>query len=110
MTYSASLSRRMAAWVLALVMLLTSFAVPAYAQADWERLTIRLSWLDAGRGRPYLAQHSRAARAMPAGRPLALDEAVQALVFLLSREAVGINACSVDIDGGLNAVKLPEVS
>ncbi|MBQ7305972.1 MAG: hypothetical protein IJW85_07155, partial [Clostridia bacterium] len=47
MTYSASLSRRMAAWVLALVMLLTSFAVPAYAQADWERLAIRLSWLDA---------------------------------------------------------------
>ncbi len=69
----------------------------------------RLSWLDAGRGRPYLAQHSRAVRAMPAGRPLTLDEAVQALVFLLSREAVGINACSVDIDGGLNAVKRPEV-
>lgn len=70
----------------------------------------RLSWLDAGRGRNYVAQHQHAARAMPAGRLLTLDEAVNALVFLLSREAAGINACSVDIDGGLNAVKLPEFS
>lgn len=71
----------------------------------------RLSWLDAGRGHAYLsdaAQARRAASAMPSGRPLRLEEAVAPLVFLLSREAAGINACSVDIDGGLGAVKLPE--
>ncbi|MBP3637327.1 MAG: hypothetical protein J6K13_07220, partial [Clostridia bacterium] len=47
MKYPANLSRRLAAFLLTLVMLMTSFAVPAYAQADWEMLSIRLSWLDA---------------------------------------------------------------
>lgn len=71
----------------------------------------RLSWLDAGRGRDFLADEEaarRAARAMPSGRLLRLEEAVKPLVFLLSREASGINACTVDIDGGLGAVKQME--
>ncbi|WP_346667683.1 SDR family oxidoreductase [uncultured Desulfovibrio sp.] len=71
----------------------------------------RLSWLDAGRGREFLAHDGaarRAASAMPAGRLLRLEEAVGPLTFLLSREAAGINACTVDIDGGLGAVKLME--
>ena len=71
----------------------------------------RLSWLDAGRGRDFLAHEEsarRAAAAMPSGRLLRLEEAVGPLVFLLSREAAGINACTVDIDGGLGAVKQME--
>lgn len=73
----------------------------------------RLGWLDAGRGHAYLSDEARArraARAMPSGRLLRLEEAVAPLVFLLSREASGINACSVDIDGGLGAVKPSEAS
>lgn len=71
----------------------------------------RLSWLDAGRGRDFLADAEaarRAARAMPSGRLLRLEEAVRPLVFLLSREASGINACTVEIDGGFGAVKQME--
>lgn len=71
----------------------------------------RLSWLDVGRGKGFLAHDGaarRAASAMPAGRLLRLEEAVGPLTFLLSREAAGINACTVDIDGGLGAVKLME--
>lgn len=71
----------------------------------------RLSWLDAGRGHEFLDKGEaacRAASAMPGRRLLRLEEAVAPLTFLLSREASGINACSVDIDGGLGAVKLME--
>lgn len=75
--------------------------------------SVRLSWLDAGRGRDFLARGEtarRAASAMPSGRLLRLEEAVTPLVFLLSREASGINACTVDIDGGLGAVKQMEAT
>lgn len=71
----------------------------------------RLSWLDVGRGRDFLADGKaarRVASAMPSGRLLRLEEAVGPLIFLLSCEASGINACTVDIDGGLGAVKQME--
>jgi len=43
----AKLSRRFSALMLALVMLMTGFVVPAYAQGDWDMLNIRLMWTDA---------------------------------------------------------------
>jgi len=38
--------RRAASMLLALVMLVAGFAVPAYAGSDWDLLEIRLSWTD----------------------------------------------------------------
>ena len=68
--------------------------------------TLRLSWLDAGRGLAFLeSRREEARRRMPIGRLVRLDEAVQTLLFLLSAKASGVNATTVTLDGGLSANK-----
>lgn len=68
--------------------------------------SLRLSWLDAGRGRDFLERRREAAeRRMPSGRLVGMDEAVRALAFLLSAEAASVNATEVTQDGGLSATK-----
>ena len=69
----------------------------------------RLSWLDAGRGHEFLSRHGQVARAMPAGRCLGPDDVLPGLCFLLSAEAAAINGSVVTLDGGLGALKLPEL-
>ena len=69
----------------------------------------RLSWLDAGRGHEFLSRHGQVARAMPAGRFLGPDDVLPGLCFLLSAEAAAINGSVVTLDGGLGALKLPEL-
>ena len=71
--------------------------------------SLRLSWLDAGRGHEFLSRHGQVARAMPAGRCLGPDEVLPGLCFLLSAEAAAINGSVVTLDGGLGALKLPEL-
>ncbi len=67
--------------------------------------SLRLGWLDAGRGAPFL--HARAADAPlpPIGRTVAVAEAVQTLRFLLSAPAMAINATTLTCDGGFGALK-----
>ena len=69
----------------------------------------RLSWLDAGRGHEFLSRHGQVARAMPAGRCLRPADVLPGLCFLLSAEAAAINGSVVTLDGGLGALKLPEL-
>ena len=71
--------------------------------------SVRLSWLDAGRGHEFLSRHGQVARAMPAGRCLGPDDVLPGLCFLLSAEAAAINGSVVTLDGGLGALKLPEL-
>ena len=71
--------------------------------------SVRLSWLDAGRGHEFLFRHGQVARAMPAGRCLGPDDVLPGLCFLLSAEAAAINGSVVTLDGGLGALKLPEL-
>lgn len=71
--------------------------------------SVRLSWLDAGRGHDFLARHAHVARAMPAGRCLSPGDVLPGLCFLLSAEAAAINGSVVTLDGGLGALKLPEL-
>ena len=63
----------------------------------------------AGRGHEFLSRHGQVARAMPAGRCLGPDDVLPGLCFLLSAEAAAINGSVVTLDGGLGALKLPEL-
>ena len=55
------------------------------------------------------SRHGQVARAMPAGRCLGPDDVLPGLCFLLSAEAAAINGSVVTLDGGLGALKLPEL-
>ena len=67
--------------------------------------SLRLGWLEAGRGAPFL--HSRTADAPlpPTGRIVTVAEGVQTLRFLLSAPATAINATTLTCDGGFGALK-----
>lgn len=68
--------------------------------------SLRLSWLDAGRGAAFLESRREAAlRRMPTGRLVGLGEAVETLLFLLSASAASVNGTAVTLDGGLSATK-----
>lgn len=71
--------------------------------------SLRLSWIEAGRGREFLQNRAKAASSLMPGRKLIqADEAVRAMIFLLSDAAGGINATTVTMDGGFSATK-PEI-
>ena len=88
--------------------------LPALVLADPETLPARCEAL-LGLPVGHLADllHSRfeqlVARAMPAGRCLGPDDVLPGLCFLLSAEAAAINGSVVTLDGGLGALKLPEL-
>lgn len=68
--------------------------------------SLRLSWLDAGRGAAFLGGRREAAeKRMPIGRLVRMDEAVETLLFLLSASASSVNGTVVTLDGGLSATK-----
>lgn len=68
--------------------------------------SLRLGWLEAGRGHIFLEQHREAAKKrIPTQRIVSVEEAVQSMLFLLSPAAMSINATSISMDGGLGACK-----
>lgn len=68
--------------------------------------SLRLGWLEAGRGHTFLKKHRKAAqKRIPTQRLVSVEEAVQSLIFLLSPAAESINATVVTMDGGLGACK-----
>lgn len=68
--------------------------------------SLRLSWLDAGRGRRFLAgRQDEAAGRMPTGRLVSAEEALDAMLFLLKNPS--FNATEISLDGGLSAAKIP---
>ncbi len=68
--------------------------------------SLRLSWLDSGRGKRFLEERREAAaRRMPLGRLVHMDEAVNALLYLLSASSAAANGTVLTLDGGLSATK-----
>jgi 3-oxoacyl-[acyl-carrier protein] reductase len=69
-------------------------------------VTLRPGYVDAGRGRRYLARNgSQALSRVPLGRALTPAEVAHAVMFLLCDAAVGFNATELTMDGGLSAGK-----
>ncbi len=68
--------------------------------------SLRLSWMDTGRGRDFLEHRQEAAACrMPLGRLIRMDEATDALLFLLSASTAAANGTALTLDGGLSATK-----
>lgn len=69
----------------------------------------RLSWLDAGRGHEFLSRHGQVARAMPAGAAWARTTCCRACASCCRRRPRPSTGSVVTLDGGLGALKLPEL-
>lgn len=82
--------------------------------------TLRLGWLDAGRGAPFIARHGPPqdmtrettgepglgiSASIPTGRLVTVDEAVGTLLYLLSDAAISLNGTHLTLDGGFTAGK-----
>lgn len=67
--------------------------------------SLRVSWLDAGRGAAFLAKRPEVRRIAPLRRCVRPEEVVSAVLFLLSEDACAFNAATLELDGGLHAVK-----
>ncbi len=68
--------------------------------------SLRLGWLDTGRGREFLAgRKERCERIIPTGRLVGLDEAVEGVLYLLSTGASSVNATTITMDGGFTRAK-----
>ena len=68
--------------------------------------SLRLGYVDAGRGRRFLSSAPEVLiRKTPLGRALTTEEAAGMILFLLSDQALGVNATEVVMDGGLCAGK-----
>lgn len=60
--------------------------------------SLRLSWLDAGRGAVFLERRREAVeKRMPIGRLVRMDEAVETVLFLLSASASSVNGTVVTL-------------
>jgi len=66
---------------------------------------LRAGYVQAGRGRAFLEENPEIIRQVPLQRALEADEVAEAILFLLSPAAVGINASILTLDGGLSAGK-----
>ena len=68
--------------------------------------SLRLSWIDTGRGHRFLeGRADKASERMPTGRLVTADEAFDAMLFLLKTPS--FNATTAVLDGGLSAAKIP---
>lgn len=68
--------------------------------------SLRLSWIDAGRGKPFLVRsQEKAVKRMPTRRLVSMDEAVDTLLYLLSASTSSFNGTVLTLDGGLSATK-----
>ena len=69
-------------------------------------VTLRLGYIDAGRGRGYMqARGEEVLRMVPIKRALIGVEVAETILFLLSDSAGGFNATEISMDGGLTAGK-----
>ncbi len=66
--------------------------------------SLRLGYVNAGRGAQYLQQTDVTTR-IPMQRALSSIEVAQACTFLLCDHSIGINATTITMDGGLTACK-----
>jgi 3-oxoacyl-[acyl-carrier protein] reductase len=67
---------------------------------------LRPGYVNTGRGQRYLEQHGTPVLSkVPLGRALTVAEVAHAIMFLLCDEAVGFNATTLTMDGGLSAGK-----
>ena len=68
--------------------------------------SLRLSWIDTGRGHRFLeGRADKASERMPTGRLVTANEAFDAMLFLLKTPS--FNATTAVLDGGLSAAKIP---
>ena len=67
--------------------------------------SLRLGWMDAGRGHAYLRNRTGLAGLVPTGHLVSLEEACGGLLYLLSQGARSINATVVTMDGGFSQTK-----
>ena len=67
--------------------------------------SLRLGYVESGRGKRYLQQHPDVHDRIPAKRAITPDEAARTILFLLSDAATMINATNITMDGGLTACK-----
>ncbi len=69
-------------------------------------VNLRPGYIDTGRGRRFIEKQETATLAkVPLGRALAIREVVDSILFLLSDSAVGFNATTLTMDGGISAGK-----
>jgi len=67
---------------------------------------LRPGYVEAGRGRIFLhKQDTKSLESVPIKRALTIDEIAETILFLLSDNAIGINATEICMDGGLTAGK-----
>ncbi|NLN60455.1 MAG: SDR family oxidoreductase [Deltaproteobacteria bacterium] len=66
---------------------------------------LRLGYVRAGRGRIFLDANPQTTDQIPLRRALDKEEVAEAILFLLSPGAAGINATTLTMDGGLSAGK-----
>ncbi|MDO5537256.1 MAG: SDR family oxidoreductase [Desulfovibrionaceae bacterium] len=68
--------------------------------------SLRLGWLDSGRGRDFLADKKELCEHLiPTGHLVGMDEAVSCILFLLSRSSASLNATTLTMDGGFSRAK-----
>jgi len=68
-------------------------------------LILRPGYVQAGRGKNYLDKNSKAVKKVPIKRALTSLEVAEAILFFISKSAIGFNATEVLMDGGLTACK-----
>jgi 3-oxoacyl-[acyl-carrier protein] reductase len=68
-------------------------------------VTLRLGYVDAGRGHTYLSAMPDALAGVPTGRAITAGEVADTLIFLLSNNAWSFNATELTLDGGLTSAK-----
>ncbi|MHB8910045.1 MAG: SDR family NAD(P)-dependent oxidoreductase [Syntrophales bacterium] len=66
---------------------------------------LRPGYCDAGRGRSFLEKNGDCLGRVPIGRALAATEIAEAVLYLLSDGALGINGSVITMDGGVVAGK-----
>lgn len=67
--------------------------------------SIRLGYVQSGRGTAYIKNNPEAVKLSPARRAITSEEAASTIIFLLSDEAQMINGTTITMDGGLTACK-----
>lgn len=68
--------------------------------------SVRLGWLDTGRGHDFLAgRRAECERLVPTRRLVTVAEAVECVLFLLSKSASSFNATTLTMDGGFTRAK-----
>lgn len=69
-------------------------------------VSLRPGFIDAGRGKTWLAANPDLVKnRVPIARPLTVNEVADAILYLLSDSAAGMNGVEINMDGGMSAGK-----